>query len=128
MKNTIGNKDEGKMDNKKTYPNDQMKASFEEFFSAFPNGEVEPKLPSMYDIVLLNDDFTPPDYVLSVLMDCFHLAHEDAVHMMLMMQQHNEVICGTYTREVAETKMINVSNASHDHHYPLRCVIRKEIK
>lgn len=117
------------MDNNGTFQNDDMRTSFEEFHKAFPENRADfkPTIPSMYDVVLLNDDFTPPDYVLSVLKDCFHLEHDESVHMMLMMQQHGEAICGTYTREVAETKMIKVSNLSLENSYPLKCTIRKEL-
>lgn len=116
------------MEDKKMQHNNGLNSSFEEFQKAFPDGKARRKAPAMYDVVLLNDDFTSPDYMLSVIMRCFHLAHDDAVHMILMLQQHNEVVCGTYTREVAETKMIQVTNMSQENHQPLRCVIRKEIK
>lgn len=116
-----------KMTDKSAYTGDKMGAYFEEFREAYTSSGRNTTTPSMYDVVLLNDDFTPPDYILSVLKNSFNLAHEHAVHMMLMLQQHNEVVCGTYTREVAETKMIDIINGSQENNHSLRCVIRREI-
>ena len=116
------------MENEKTHNDEHLDTSLKRFYQTFPDYKPALATPSMYYVVLLNDDFTPHEYVLSILRDCFHLAHDEAVHMMLLMQQHGEVICGTYTREVAETKMIHVTTKSKDLHQPLRCTIRKEIE
>ena len=115
---------------KEPFYEDYTRSSFEAFHRAFPGTgkkKARPYHPAMYDIVLINDDFTSADYVLCVLEDVFHINHDDAAHMMLLMQQHGEVVCGTYTKEVAETKMIQVDNLSRENMQPLRCTIRKEV-
>lgn len=114
------------MFDKKPNTDSNLKASLEAFSTAFPDYKKTVAEPVMYDVVLLNDDFTPHEYVLSVLNSCFHLDHDTSVHMIIMMQQHGEVICGTYTKEVAETKMIDIINLSRDCNHPLKCMIRKE--
>lgn len=85
--------------------------------------EQQTKPPGMYQVILLNDDFTPQDFVVEVLMDCFNKTVEEAVQIMLHVHRLGRGTCGVYTREVAETKVERVlTNAQQDGH-PLKCVM-----
>ena len=85
--------------------------------------ESKPKLekPPLYKVLLLNDDFTPMDFVVEILTDFFNLPVERAT--LIMLQVHNEGvgICGTFSKDVAETKVHIVNDYSREHHHPLMC-------
>ncbi len=81
--------------------------------------------PTMYDVVLLNDDFTPMDFVVMVLKDIFHRPHQESLSVMLQTHHQGRGHCGTYTRDVAETKMIQVIDLARRNSYPLRCIMVK---
>ncbi|HIF55220.1 MAG: ATP-dependent Clp protease adapter ClpS [Methylococcales bacterium] len=85
--------------------------------------EAKPKLkrPPLYKVMLLNDDFTPMDFVVEVLTDHFHMTEEKATQVMLQVHTEGVGICGVYTRDVAETKMLIVNDCSREHHHPLMC-------
>ncbi len=78
--------------------------------------------PPMYRVLLLNDDFTPMDFVVMILERVFRLAHERAVQVMLDVHQKGSGVCGVYTREVAETKVALVLELARDEGHPLLCV------
>lgn len=82
--------------------------------------------PPLYKVVLMNDDFTPMDFVVYVLKNLFHKGHEDAVSIMLAVHNHGQAICGVYTRDVAETKVDQVMDCARRNEHPLRCVMEKE--
>jgi len=88
----------------------------------------EPQLqrPPMYRVVMLNDDFTPMEFVVSVLIRFFHKSEEES--NMLMLQIHNEgsARCGVFTRDVAETKIQQVETASRTSGHPLRCIMEHD--
>lgn len=84
------------------------------------------KKPSFYKVVLLNDDFTPMDFVVLVLKQLFHKSHEDALRIMLEVHNQGSGICGVFTLDVAETKTEQVIAAARVNEYPLQCVIEKE--
>jgi len=87
--------------------------------------EVKTKRPPFFKVVLLNDDYTPMDFVTFVLKDIFHKNHEEAVSIMLEIHNRGAGICGVYTRDVAETKAELVITISRRNEYPLQCRVEK---
>jgi len=95
---------------------------------SIPEAAVEqPQLqrPPMYRVVLLNDDFTPMDFVVDVLRRFFHKAEPEAIRIMLQVHQLGRGTCGIYARDVAETKVAQVTAFSRRHGHPLQCVMEK---
>lgn len=88
--------------------------------------DTEPKKPSLYKILLLNDDFTPMDFVVGVLKKFFHKSHQEAVRIMLQVHHEGSGLCGIYTYGVAETKANEVRRFAKQHHHPLQCTLEKE--
>lgn len=82
--------------------------------------------PSMYKVFLLNDDFTPMEFVIQVLMVIFHKSQEDATRIMLHVHQNGVGLCGVYTFEVAETKVAQVMDAARRAQHPLQCTMEKD--
>lgn len=78
--------------------------------------------PPMYQVVLLNDDFTPMEFVVAILERIFRMPHARAVQVMLDVHQRGRGVCGVYTREVAETKVSLVLELARDNDHPLQCV------
>ncbi len=91
--------------------------------------KTKPKLrvqkPSMYKVFLLNDDFTPMEFVVDILKLFFNKNPEDAVRIMMLVHQSGVGLCGVYTYEVAETKVAQVLNAARGAGHPLQCTIEK---
>ena len=83
------------------------------------------KKPSLYKVILLNDDYTPMEFVVHVLERFFSKNREDATKIMLHVHQRGAGICGTYTYEVAETKVTQVMDFSRKHQHPLQCTLEK---
>jgi ATP-dependent Clp protease adaptor protein ClpS len=81
--------------------------------------------PPMYQVVILNDDFTPMDFVVVVLETFFTMDRERATQVMLHVHTRGKGICGVYTREVAETKVTQVNEFSRTHQHPLLCTMEK---
>jgi ATP-dependent Clp protease adaptor protein ClpS len=84
------------------------------------------KRPSLYRVLLLNDDYTPMEFVVIVLERFFQKGREDATRIMLHVHQHGVGECGTYTYEVAETKVTQVMDFARKHQHPLQCVMEKK--
>ncbi len=84
------------------------------------------KRPSRYRVLLLNDDYTPMEFVVEVLERIFSKSHEDAVKIMLHVHQNGVGLCGVYTYEVAETKVAQVLDAAKRNQHPLQCTMEKE--
>ena len=84
------------------------------------------KKPSLYKVLLLNDDYTPMEFVVLVLQRFFGKGHEDATRIMLHVHHKGVGICGVYTYEVAETKVTLVMDFSRQHGHPLQCTMEKE--
>ena len=82
--------------------------------------------PSLYKVLLLNDDYTPMEFVIRVLEIYFNKGHQDATRIMLQVHQRGVGICGIYTYEVAETKVTQVIDFSRQHGHPLQCTMEKE--
>ena len=81
------------------------------------------KPPSMFQVVLLNDDFTPMDFVVEVLRGFFGLEQERALQVMLHVHTRGKGICGVFTRDVAETKVSQVNDYSRSNQHPLLCTM-----
>jgi ATP-dependent Clp protease adaptor protein ClpS len=81
--------------------------------------------PPLYQVVLLNDDFTPMDFVVEVLQVFFALNREKATQIMLHVHTRGKGVCGVYTREVAESKVSQVNEFSRMHQHPLLCSMEK---
>jgi ATP-dependent Clp protease adaptor protein ClpS len=84
------------------------------------------KRPSLYKVLLLNDDYTPMEFVVHVLEQFFNKAREEAVQIMLHVHRQGVGICGVFTYEVAETKVAQVIEFSRRHQHPLQCTMEKE--
>ena len=82
--------------------------------------------PPLYKVMLLNDDYTPMDFVVTVLKQFFHKKHEDAIRIMLEVHNKGAGLCGIYTRDVAETKTEQVIINARKNEHPLQCVMEKE--
>lgn len=83
----------------------------------------KPKLkkPPLYKVILLNDDFTPMGFVIDILMQFFNMPQDKATRVMLQIHTQGIGVCGTYTKDVAETKVCIVNQYSRDHQHPLLC-------
>ncbi|MEM7122948.1 MAG: ATP-dependent Clp protease adapter ClpS [Pseudomonadota bacterium] len=84
------------------------------------------KKPSMYKVILLNDDYTPMEFVVHVLQKFFHKNHDDAVQIMLHVHQRGVGICGVYPFDVAETKVTQVIDYARQNEHPLQATLEKE--
>jgi ATP-dependent Clp protease adaptor protein ClpS len=82
--------------------------------------------PSMYKVLLLNDDYTPMEFVVHVLERFFGKSQEDATRIMLHVHNHGVGICGVFTYEVAETKVSQVIDFARQHQHPLQCTMEKD--
>jgi ATP-dependent Clp protease adaptor protein ClpS len=84
------------------------------------------KKPNLYKVLLLNDDYTPMEFVVHVLERFFNKGREEATRIMLHVHQKGVGICGVYTYEIAETKVSQVMDFSRQHQHPLQCTMEKE--
>jgi ATP-dependent Clp protease adaptor protein ClpS len=84
------------------------------------------KRPPMYKVTLLNDDFTPMDFVVTVIEHIFRKTHEEAVQLMLSVHEKGSAIVGVYTREVAETKVDQTVEYARINEHPLQCAMEPE--
>jgi ATP-dependent Clp protease adaptor protein ClpS len=82
--------------------------------------------PSMYRVLLLNDDYTPMEFVVGVLCTFFHKSLEDAERIMWQVHTNGVGECGIYTYEVADTKVTQVMDHARKHQHPLQCVMEKK--
>ena len=84
------------------------------------------KKPSNYKVLMLNDDYTPMEFVVLVLQRFFSMGIEDATRVMLQVHQKGIAVCGIFTYEVAETKVTQVMDFARKHQHPLQCVMEKK--
>ena len=84
------------------------------------------KKPSLYKVLLLNDDYTPMEFVVHVLERFFGKGREEATRIMLHVHQKGVGVCGVYTFEVAETKVTQVMDFARNNMHPLQCTMEKE--
>ncbi|ANP76137.1 ATP-dependent Clp protease adaptor protein ClpS [Vibrio crassostreae] len=83
------------------------------------------KPPAMYNVVLNNDDYTPMDFVIEILERFFSLDIEKATEVMLKVHYEGKAICGTYSAEIAETKVAQVTMYSKENEHPLLCTMEQ---
>jgi ATP-dependent Clp protease adaptor protein ClpS len=88
--------------------------------------EKQVKEPSMYRVLLHNDDYTTMEFVVEILVHIFHKTIEDAMRIMLNVHEKGLGVCGVYTFEVAETKVETVHSIARDHGFPLKCSMEKD--
>ncbi|MBI3918648.1 MAG: ATP-dependent Clp protease adapter ClpS [Betaproteobacteria bacterium] len=86
---------------------------------------VKVKPPPMFKVVLLNDDYTPMDFVVAVLQKFFLLSRERATQVMLKVHREGSGVCGLYPRDVAATKVEQVKSYAKQHLHPLQCVMEE---
>jgi ATP-dependent Clp protease adaptor protein ClpS len=84
------------------------------------------KKPSLYKVLLLNDDYTPMEFVIHVLEKYFAKGREEATRIMLHVHQKGVGVCGVFTYEVAETKVTQVMDLARQNGHPLQCTMEKE--
>ncbi|MDX2425422.1 MAG: ATP-dependent Clp protease adapter ClpS [Cycloclasticus sp.] len=89
--------------------------------------EAKPKLqkPPMYKVLLLNDDFTPMDFVVSVLQTIFFKSKEEAVRITMNVHTTGIGVCGVYTKDIAETKVQQVIQCAQENQHPLQCTLEE---
>jgi ATP-dependent Clp protease adaptor protein ClpS len=79
--------------------------------------------PPLYQVILFNDDFTPMDFVIEILMDFFAMSETLATQVMLQIHTQGVGVCGVYSKDVAETKVAIVNDYARSHHHPLLCAL-----
>jgi len=89
--------------------------------------QVKIKKPNFYEVILLNDDFTTMEFVVKVLQLIFNMTKITANQIMLKIHNEGRAVCGVYPYEVAETKVMEVTNFAKQNQYPLKCIIKKSI-
>ena len=82
--------------------------------------------PPLYKCILLNDDYTPMEFVVEILKSIFHKAHAEATRIMLHVHQNGMGVAGIYPYEIAETKIKSVEELARENQFPLKCVMEKE--
>ena len=92
---------------------------------ALQEAKPELKQPPMYQVVMINDDYTPMEFVVSVLQKFFGMGREKATQAMLKVHREGRGVCGVYPRDVASTKVEQVSSYSRQHQHPLQCVMEE---
>ena len=89
--------------------------------------QARPKLkpPPLYKVILLNDDYTPMEFVVQILEYFFGMSREKATQVMLHVHTRGKGVCGVYTYEIAETKVVQVNDFSRRHQHPLLCTMEE---
>ena len=88
--------------------------------------EVKIKHPKKYKVFLLNDDYTSMDFVVDILMSIFHKSYAQAEQIMLDIHKKERGLCGVYTHEIAETKVMQVRRKAKDNGFPLKSIMEEE--
>ena len=83
------------------------------------------KQPPLYKVILLNDDYTPMDFVVHILETFFQMKRELAVHIMLQVHTQGKGVCGAYTKDIAETKVAQVNDYARARQHPLLCTMEQ---
>jgi len=92
---------------------------------ALENAQPELKKPPLFKVVLLNDDYTPMEFVVEVLELFFLMNREQATQVMLMVHTQGKGVCGVYTRDIAETKAAQVVDYARENQHPLLCQVEQ---
>jgi ATP-dependent Clp protease adaptor protein ClpS len=88
--------------------------------------QVKTRKPPLYKCILLNDDYTPMEFVVEILKSVFHKSQADATRIMLHVHQNGMGVAGVFPYEIAETKVRTVEELAKEHQFPLKCVMEKE--
>jgi ATP-dependent Clp protease adaptor protein ClpS len=92
---------------------------------ALEEARPEVELPPMYRVILLNDDYTPMDFVIEILTVFFTMSHDRATQVMLHVHTRGKGVCGVFTFDIAETKVVQVNEYSRQNEHPLKCLMEK---
>ncbi len=90
------------------------------------SGDLDLVKPKMYKVLLLNDDFTSMDFVVSVLRNIFHKSEDEAYNIMLKIHNSGKGLCGVYAYDIAETKVAQVHSYAKQNGFPLRAIMEEE--
>ncbi len=90
------------------------------------NEKTKIQKPKLFKVILLNDDYTPMEYVVKLLKVVFNKSESDAVNIMLMVHKKGAGVCGVFTKEIAETKVLTVLKMAKNDQHPLKCVMEPE--
>lgn len=90
-----------------------------------PQGSLSISEPKQYHVYLLNDDYTSMDFVIDILIRIFHKSYTDAQRIMMQVHQVHRGLCGTYSYEIAETKVHQVSSLARESGFPLKAVMEE---
>ena len=93
--------------------------------TALEEARPEVELPPMYRVILLNDDYTPMDFVIEILQLFFAMNNDRATQVMLHVHTRGKGVCGVFTYEIAETKVVQVNEYSRQNDHPLKCTLEK---
>lgn len=93
--------------------------------TAVAPSEPKTKQPPLFKVIMHNDDFTPMEFVVEVLMTHFAHDHDQAVQTMLTVHTHGKAVAGTYTAQIAETKVAMVNDQARAHEHPLLCTMEQ---
>ncbi|PLY14688.1 ATP-dependent Clp protease adapter ClpS [Sulfurimonas sp. CVO] len=88
--------------------------------------EISLKYPKKYKVLILNDDYTSMEFVVDVLINIFHKSYEEAENIMLEVHKKDKGVCGVYTHEIAETKIMQVHKKARENGFPLRAEMEEE--
>lgn len=88
--------------------------------------EIKIKHPKKYQVYILNDDYTSMEFVVEILMNVFHKNHTQAEKIMLEVHKKNRGLCGIYTHEIAETKVVQVAKKAAQNGFPLKALMEEE--
>ena len=88
--------------------------------------KVKQKKPKLFKVILLNDDYTPMEYVVRLLKEVFKKSENDAINIMLMVHKKGSGVCGVFTKEIAETKVYTVLRKAKNDQHPLKCIMEPE--
>jgi ATP-dependent Clp protease adaptor protein ClpS len=120
-----GEKKRGTVNNEISGMNWRMSAEEDHSDGSLAVQEAKPELkqPPLFKVVLMNDDYTPMEFVVEVLEVFFRMNREQATHVMLTVHTHGKGVCGIYTRDIAETKSAQVNQYAREKEHPLLCEI-----
>ena len=99
---------------------------FEQDLGVITKEKPQVKKPDMYAVVLINDDYTPLEFVIYVLQSIFKKSYEDAKKVMLLVHNEGKGICGIFSLDIAETKANQVIEFSRINQHPLECKVQKQ--
>lgn len=88
--------------------------------------ELKLQFPKKYRVYLLNDDYTSMDFVVDILMSIFHKTYEQAEAIMMEVHKNDKGLCGVYTYEIAESKVLQVLSKAKDNGFPLKAIMQED--